>query len=58
MRQTTLNLEHLLVMLLAGSISHTSTQHMDFVKFFNLSLDLPTIYFAHFSGCLASLKCV
>ena len=43
-------------MLLAGPISHTSTQCMDFVKFFNISLDLPTIYFAHFSECLASLK--
>ena len=43
-------------MSLAGSISHTSTQYMDFVKFFNISLDLPTIYFAHFSECLASLK--
>ena len=35
-------------MLLAGPISHTSTQYIDFVDF---SLDLSTIYFAHFSGC-------
>ena len=35
MRQTTrlLNLEHLVV-LLAGPISHTSTQYIDFVNFF------------------------
>ena len=40
-------------MLLAGPFSHTSTQYMDFVEFFNISLDL-SIYFAHFSGCRAS----
>ena len=27
---------------------------MDFVKIFNISLDLSTIYFAHFSECQAS----
>ena len=26
-------------------------QYMDFVKIFNVLLDLSTIYFAHFSGC-------
>ena len=41
-------------MLLAGPISHTSTQYMDFVDIFNVSLDLSTVYFAHFSGCRAS----
>ena len=38
-------------MLLAGPISHTSTQYMDYVDIFNISLDLFTTYFAHFSGC-------
>ena len=33
-------------MLLAGSISHTTTQYMDFVEIFNISLDLSSIYFA------------
>ena len=33
-------------MLLAGPISHTS---MDFVENFNISLDLSSFYFAHFS---------
>ena len=37
-----LNPEHLVV-LLAGPISHTSTQYMDFVKIINISLDLSTI---------------
>ena len=37
-------------MFLAGPISHISTQYMDFVEIFNISLDLSTIYFAHFSG--------
>ena len=41
-------------MLLAGPISHNSTQYMDFVEIFNISLDLSTIYFAHFSWCRAS----
>ena len=44
------NPEHLVV-LLAGRISHTSIQYMDFVKIFNIVLDLSTIYFSHFSGC-------
>ena len=38
----------MLIKLLAGPISHTSTQYMDFVKIFNISLDLSSIYFAHF----------
>ena len=38
-------------MLLTGPISHTSTQYMDFVETFNISLDLSIIYFAHFSEC-------
>ena len=37
-------------MLLAGPISDTGTQYMDFVDIFKISLDLSTIYFAHFSG--------
>ena len=43
-----------LVLLLAGPISHTSTQYMDFVEVFNNSLDLSAVYFAHLSGCCAS----
>ena len=38
-------------MLLAGPISHTRIQHMDFVEIVNVSHDLSTIYFARFSGC-------
>ena len=38
-------------MLLAGPISHTSTQFMDFVEILNISLDLSAIYFAHFNRC-------
>ena len=38
-------------MLLAGPISHTSTQYIDYVEILNISLDLSAIYFAHFSGC-------
>ena len=38
-------------MLLAEPISHASTQYMDFVEVFNISLDLSTIYCANFSGC-------
>ena len=38
-------------MLLAGPISHTNTQYIDFVDFFYISLDLSTIYFANFSEC-------
>ena len=41
-------------MLLAGPFSHTNTQYIEFVKFFNISPDLSTIYFTHFSECLAS----
>ena len=37
-------------MSLATPISHTSTQHMDFVDIFNTSLDLSSIYFAHLVG--------
>ena len=43
-----------LVVLLAGPISHTSTQYMDSVEIFNIALDLSTIYISHFSECLAS----
>ena len=49
-RRRLLNPENLVV-LLAGPISHTSIQYMDFVKIFNVSLDLSIIYFANFSGC-------
>ena len=38
-------------MLLAGPITPTSIQYMDFAEIFNVSVDLSTIYFAHFSGC-------
>ena len=38
-------------MLLAGPISHSSAQYIDFVEIFNISLDLSTIYFSHFSEC-------
>ena len=56
MRQTTLlNPEHLVVFM-AEPISHTGNQNMDFVEIFNISLDLPTIYVAHFSGCWASFE--
>ena len=48
-------LEHLVV-LLAGPISHTSTQYIDFVDFY-ISVDLSTNYFAHLSGCWASFVC-
>ena len=41
-------------MLLAGAISHTSTQYMDFVEILNIVLDLSIVYFSHFSGCWAS----
>ena len=42
------------MVLLAGPISHTSTQCMDFVEIFNIILDLSITCFSHFSGCLAS----
>ena len=32
-------------MLLAAPTSHNSIQYMDFVRIFNVSLDLSTIYF-------------
>ena len=38
-------------MLLAGPVSHTCTQYTDFVDILDVTLDLTTIYFAHFSGC-------
>ena len=38
-------------MLLAGPISNTSIQYMDFFEAFCVSLDLSTIHYAHFSGC-------
>ena len=41
-------------MLLAGPISHTRTQCIDFVEILNISLDLSTVYLAHFRGCRAS----
>ena len=44
-----LNPKHLVV-LLAGSIFHTSIQYKDFVNIFHVSLDLSTIYFANFNG--------
>ena len=47
-RRRLLNPEHLVV-LLVGAISQTSIQYMDFVEIFNVSLDLSTIYSAHFS---------
>ena len=55
-RRRLLNPEHMVVFLV-GPISHTSTQSMDFVEIFRISLDLPTIYFAHFSGCWTSFGC-
>ena len=48
-------------MLLAGPISHTSTQYMDFVETFNISLDFYTIYFAILASfvynCYYVLEC-
>ena len=44
-------------MLLAGPVSYTSTQYIDFVEIFNISLDLSTIYFPYFSGYRASFAC-
>ena len=49
-------------MLLAGPISHTTIQCMDFVEIYNISLDFSYFFFHyifhfiifHFSGCLAS----
>ena len=45
-RRRLLNTEHLVV-LLAGPISHTSTQYMDFVDIFNISLDFSSVYIAY-----------
>ena len=39
---------------LAGPIADTSNQYLEFVEIFNISLDLCNIYFAYFSGGLAS----
>ena len=30
---------------------NSSTQYIDYVEVLSISLDLSTIYFAHFSGC-------
>ena len=38
-------------MLLAGPVSHASTQYMDLVEIFNTVLDLSIFYLSHFSGC-------
>ena len=43
-RRRLLKPEHLVV-LLAGPTSHTSIQYKDFVRIFNISLNLSTIYF-------------
>ena len=51
MGQRTLTQSRALIVLLAEPISHTSIKYMDFVKTFNISLDLSTIYFAHFGSC-------
>ena len=41
-------------MLLAGPISHTSTQYMDFVEIFNIVLDLSVIFLLLVGGELWS----
>ena len=38
-------------MLLAEPVSHTSTQYMDFLKMFNISLHLSSIHFVPSGGC-------
>ena len=43
-------------MLLAGPISHTSTQYIDFVDFLYFTGFVYHL-FAHFSGCRASFVC-
>ena len=43
-------------MLLAGPISHTSTQYIDFADFLHFNGSVYQI-FAHFSGCWASFMC-
>ena len=40
-----------------GASNEITKFPMDFVEMFNISLDLSTIYFAHFRGCLASFVC-
>ena len=45
MRQTTLSQSGALGRVMAGPISLASIQYMDFVKIFNVSLDLSTTYF-------------
>ena len=40
-----------MVLLLAGPVSQTTIVYMDFIEIFNVSLDLSTIYLAHFNGC-------
>ena len=42
-----LNLKHL-VELLAGPVSHTSIQNMDYVEFFKILLDLSSVYLLAF----------
>ena len=42
-------------MLLAGPVSRTGIQFLDFVEIFEIALDLSAIYFVHFSECCASL---
>ena len=42
MKQTTLTQSGTPGGVMAGPISHTSTQYMDFVEIFNISLDLST----------------
>ena len=41
----------LILSILAGPISHTSTRCMDLVEIFNIILDLSITCFSHFSGC-------
>ena len=55
MRQTTLlNPEHLVV-LLAGPVSHTSIQYVDYVEISNIALDLSTIHLLALVGVELSL---
>ena len=37
-------------MLLAGPISNTGIQYLNFIEIFNFSLDLSTAYFVHLVG--------
>ena len=52
-RQRFLSPEHLVV-LLAGPISHTSSQYMDFVEIFNALLELSTIVPKHLRSLFKS----